>query len=381
MKLIILQEKLKEGLGMAEKITTKSLSLPILNNVLINTEKNFLNLSATDLEMGIKWWALAKTEKEGKIAVPVRLLSDFVGLMPNQKVSLEAKENTLFIDSEKYQTQIKGFNAEDFPIIPKVPEQDIIYVDNFSFCQGLSQIIEIASSSTVRPEISGIYFLFQKDLITMTATDSFRLGEKKLASETVFESVVPSPPKEYSLILPQKAARETINIFGEKKEKLKICLSPNQVMFELPMAETEHPYVQLVSRLIEGDYPNYQEIIPKAFETQIILEKNEFLNQIKTASLFSGKINEVKFKIDSKKGQVEIFSQNPESGEYRSFIQGKIKGQNLEISFNHRFLVDGLLNIKSSEVIFELNGESGPGVLRPVGDKSYLYVVMPIKLT
>jgi len=378
MKLLILQEKLKEGLNITERVATKSLSLPILNNVLITTEKNFLNLATTDLEIGIKWWTLSKIEEEGKIVVPVRVLSSFINLVLNQKINLETKNNTLFIDCEKYKTQIKGFNAEDFPIIPKIPEQDLILVENSSFCQGLSQIIDITAPSTARPEISGIYFLFQKDSIIMAATDSFRLGEKKLFSETTFKG---ASSKEYSLILPQKAARELINIFGEKKAQLKICFSPNQVMFELPMSETDHPQVQLTSRLIEGDYPNYQEIIPKKFETQIVLQRNEFLNQIKAASIFSGKINEVKFKIDPKKGQVEILSQNPELGEFRSFIRGKIKGRVLEVSFNHRFLADGLSNIKSSEIIFELNGEAGPGVLKPVGDPSYLYVVMPIKLS
>ena len=145
------------------------------------------------------------------------------------------------------------------------------------------------------------------------------------------------------------------------------------------MAETSHPQAQLVSRLIEGEYPCYQEIIPKKCETQIVLSRSEFLNQIKIAALFSGKISEIKFKVDVKKSGIEIFSQNPDIGEHRSFLAGRVKGEPLEISFNHRFLTDGLLNVKSSEVIFELSKEEGPAVLKPVGDQSYLYVAMPIK--
>jgi DNA polymerase-3 subunit beta len=202
------------------------------------------------------------------------------------------------------------------------------------------------------------------------------LGEKKIYLKN------PSKlQKDYSLIIPQKGAKEIINIFGEKGGELKIYFSSNQIMFELPMAETQHPQTQLISRLIEGDYPNYKEIIPKKHTTQLQLQKNEFLNQIKSASLFSGKINEVKIKADPKKNEIEIFSQNPEIGEYQSSVPGKTKGESVEISFNHRFLLDGLANIKSSEVVFELNGNSGPGVLKPVGDQSYLYVVMPIKAT
>jgi len=134
-----------------------------------------------------------------------------------------------------------------------------------------------------------------------------------------------------------------------------------------------------VSRLIEGEYPNYQEIIPKKYTTQAILNKNDFLNQVKTASLFSGKINEIKFKIDSKKNKINIFSESSEVGKHESSILAKIKGDPIQISFNHRFLLDGLMTIKSSEIILELNGDSGPGVIKSVGDETYLYVVMPIK--
>jgi len=376
MKLTILQEKLKEGLGMIERISSKSLTLPILNNVLISSEKNFLNLAATDLEIGVNWWILTKTEKEGSLAIPSRLFSSFINLLPNKKIGVEVKNNTVFLECENYKTQIKGFPAEEFPIIPKVTEGEFILVNSATFCQSLNQVVDIAALSTTKPEISGIYLLFQKDLITVTATDSFRLGEKK-----IFLKNHSDLKKDYSLIIPQKAAKEIINIFGAKSSELKIYFSSNQVMFELPMAETQHAQAQLVSRLIEGEYPNYREIIPKKFTTQISCSRPEFLNQIKSASLFSGKINEVKIKAEPKKGEIEIFSQNPESGEYRSSLAAKIKGSAIEVSFNHKFLLDGLANIKSAEINLELNGSSGPGVLRPVGDQSYLYVVMPIKAT
>ena len=376
MKLIILQEKLKEGVRVVERISTKSLSLPVLNNILVKAEKNFLNMATTDLEIGIKWWALAKVEKEGAITVPARVFSDFINFLPNKQIALELKDSTLTIECENYQTSLKGLNPEDFPIIPQITEGESISVDSHSFCQGLSQIADIAIPSTAKLEISGIFFIFQKDFIKMAATDSFRLGEKTFYPNLKTPNTL---SREYTLILPQKAAKEIINIFGEKEGELRICFSPNQILFELPMAETSHPQIQLISRLIEGEYPNYQEIIPKKYETQVIFQRNEFLNQIKSAALFSGKINEAKLKIDPKKEKVELFSQNPDLGEYHSHLAGKIKGKELEISFNHRFLADGLLNIKSSEVVFELTGPEGPGVLKPAGDPSYLYVVMPIK--
>ena len=376
MKLLILQEKLKKGLGIVERISSKSLTLPILNNILISAEKNFLNLAATDLEIGINLWTLTQIEKEGKITIPSRLFSNFINLLPNKKISLEVKNDNLLIGCENYKTQIKGLSAEEFPIIPKITDGDVISVEISSFCQSLNQIVDIAVPSSARPEISGVYFLFQKNLITIAATDSFRLGEKK-----IFLKNDSSLEKEYSLILPQKTVKEIVNIFNEKQGELKIYFSPNQAMFEYPMEETTHAEIQIISRLIEGEYPNYQEIIPKKYTTKLVLNKDEFLNQIKTASLFSGRINEVKIKANPEKDKIEIFSQSSEIGEYQSSVSGKIEGEPVEISFNHRFLLDGLLSIKTPEIIFELNKESGPGVLKAVGDDTYIYVVMPIKAT
>lgn len=374
MKLKILKGKLKEGLTIVERITAKSLTLPILNNILIKTEKNFLNLSSTDLETGIKWWSLAKIEKGGEIVVPVRVLSNFIGLLEEKPVNLSTEEQSLVITSERYHTKIKGFNPEEFPIIPQITEGESIVVDNLSFCRGLNQVVQIPILSSARPEISGVYLSFQKDSMKIVATDSFRLGEKKI----FFEKPLPLH-QEYFLILPQKAAKEIINIFGEKKGKLKIYFSTNQISFEFRMEETEHPEIQLVSRLIEGEYPNYQAIFPKKSETEIVLRRGEFLNQLRAASLFASKMNEIEIKTNTKKREIGISSQNPELGEYHSSLPGKTKGKESEVSFNYRFLIDGLTNIKSSEVILELNGEEGPAVLKPVGDLSYVYLVMPVK--
>lgn len=374
MKLKILKSKLKEGLSIVERATTKSLTLPILNNILLKAEKNFLSLSATDLEIGIKWWSLAKIEKEGTITVPTRVFSNFIGLLEEEPVNLEVKNHTLVIESEKFQTKIRGFDPEEFPIIPKITEGESVDIDNILFYQGLNQVVQIPILSPARPEISGVYLCFQKDLVKVVATDSFRLGEKKL----FFEKNLPLL-QEYSLILPQKAAKEIVNIFGEQRGELKIYFSANQILFEFPMTETPHPKIQFISKLIEGEYPNYQAIFPKESETKIVLGKNEFLNQLKAASLFASKMNEVRLKTNRRKEKIEIFSQNPELGEYHSSLPGEISGKESEVSFNWRFLIDGLSNIKSSEVIFELNGEEGPAVLKPVADASYVYLVMPVK--
>ena len=372
MKIIILKEKLKEGINIVERIAQKSLSLPILSNVLIKGEKNLLSLMTTNLEVGIRWWALAKHEKEGEIVVPARLLSSFISFLPDGPLELETEGSFLNIKSGKYKSRIKGFSPDEFPILPQVNQEEGISLDGPTFCQALSQIFDIASSSLARTEISGVFFQFQKEQIKIVATDSFRLGEKKI----FFKS---SLTKEYSFILPHLTAREIVNVFGENKGEIKIYFSPNQTLFESVLSEVKHPQVHLISRLVEGDFPDYQAIIPKKFETQAILSRSEFLNQIKSASLFSGKISEVKLNVLPQAEKIEISSQSSDFGEYQSFLPGKIKGKPLSASFNHRFLIEGLLKIKTPEVIFELTNGEEPAVLKPVGAEDFLYVVMPIK--
>ncbi|MFH1582332.1 MAG: DNA polymerase III subunit beta [bacterium] len=375
----ILKDKLKYGISVVERISNKSLTLPILNNILIKTEKNFLNLSSTDLEIGIQWWSLVKTEKEGKITVPAKLLSSFVNFLPNKQISLKVKEADLQVECEDRQTTIKGVDAEEFPIIPQISKNEKLTIDGKLFCKNLSKVVDIAGYSSTKVEISGVYFLFQKDMITMTATDSFRLGEKKL-----YLGQTSDLSEAYSLILPQRTAKEIINIFGERDDNLTIYFSPNQIMFESLLSETDHPHIQIISRLIEGEYPNYQEIIPKSHETKVSFKAEELISQIKLASLFSSKVNEVKIKVDPKKGELSVSSQNPDIGEHQGSIRVKAEGKSCEASFNHRFLLDGILSVvfgeeKNPEITLELSGSEKPGVLRSKKDDSYLYLIMPIK--
>lgn len=374
MKLTILKDILKKGIGVVERTSSKSFTLPILSNILILAEKNFLRLSTTDLDLGVNWWSLVKTEKEGSIAIPGKTLSNFINSLPNKPVDLEIKEQNIKITCDNYQTLIKGFNADEFPIIPKINEGEFILVNSKSFCQNLNQISGFASTSNTRPEISGVYFLFQKKTITLVTTDSFRLGEKKFSS-----ILQQNLTKDNSFILPQKAAREIVNIFGDQEGDLKIYLNPNQVLFETQLKETPHPHIQLISRLIEGDYPNYQEIIPKKFETKVVVQKGDLINQIKLASIFSGKINEIKIKTDLKQKKIDIFSQDSDLGEYKSFLSAQIEGKDMELSFNHKFLLDGLISAEGNEIILEFSDSEGPAVLKTKENDSYLYLVMPIR--
>jgi DNA polymerase-3 subunit beta len=375
MKLIILKENLYKGLNIVGRVAGKNLTLPILNNIFLSAKKNFLNLSSTDLELGIRYWTLIKTEQEGEITVPARILTSFINSLPDKKITISAKDQDLFVQCDEYSTKIKGQSAEEFPIIPNIEDDRVIEMSNPVLCEGISQVVDFSTANQARPELSGIFFSFQKDGLKLTATDSFRLAEKKL-------SFSKNPGRELSFILPQKSAKEIVNILAENKGKVKMYISQNQVLFEYPMAETDHPEIQVVSRLIDGEYPDYQGIIPQKYECRLIIEKDKLASQIKTASIFSGKSNEIKIRVDDKKKGIEILSQNPELGENKSFLPVKVdkaSTKEMEISFNHKFLTDGLNNIKSKNVVFELNGEEGPALLRPEGDVNYLYVVMPIK--
>ncbi len=372
MKIEVLKENLKTSLNIVERIVSKNLSLPILNNVLINTNDSFLSLISTDLEIAIKLWILVKIIKKGKVVVPAKFLSNFISSLPNEKIIIEAKEQNLYIECGNFKTQIQGYNPEEFPIVPEFKDLEYLEIDSKKLYQSLSQTIDITSQSQTRPEISGIYFSFSKNHIKIVATDSFRLAEKNIYLEEPIK-------KEYSFILPQKSGREIMNILENKEGIIKIYFSPSQVLFEFPMKEIKHPQIQITSRLIEGEYPNYQDIIPNKFKTHVTLKRDEFLNQIKTASLFSGKVNEVKILVSKEKQEVEIFAKSPDIGENKSNLPVKIEGDSIEISFNYKYLIDGLLNIKSSEIIFSISKEEGPCILKPVGDSSYIYVVMPIK--
>jgi DNA polymerase-3 subunit beta len=374
MKILTLKESLKNGLAIVERVAGKNLTLPILNNVLIETSKNFLILSTTNLETAIRHRFLVKTEKEGKTTVPVKFLLNLISLLPGEKITLEEKNKSLFISCEDYKSSIKSLNPEDFPIIPKIEQANFIEINNLPFCRGISQLVDFCSNTQVRPELTGVFFNFQKNKLHIAATDGFRLAEKILFLEkSIFQ--------EYSFILPQRTSRELVNIFGEKEGKIKIYFSPNQIVFEYPSEKEPNFQTQIISRLIDGEYPKYQEIIPQKYETKATLFHSAFLNQIKTASLFSSKSNEIKIKPNLKKSGLEVFSENQEVGENQSFLKCELEGKETGASFNYRFLLEGINSIKSQKVVFEINGDEGPAVLRPVGDQSYLYVVMPIKNT
>lgn len=376
MRAIILKNKLLKGLSIVERVCSKSVSLPVLNNILFRAEKNFLVLAATDLEIAIEFKSLAKIEKEGKALLPSKIILNFVSFLEEKPILLDKENSYLSVESGKYITKVKSLNPEEFPIIPKVSKIEFLSLPGYLFSKSLKKVVDFSSPSSTRPEIAGIYFIFGKDSIKMVSTDSFRLGEK-----TIFLKRPSGLEKEKHLILPQRAAKEIINIFGNIEKEIKIYFSANQILIESEMEEGPYPEIEFTSRLIEGEFPDYQAIVPKKFETEVFFQKDEFLRQIKMASIFSGKSNEIKLKIDSQKKEVEFLSENPDLGSYKSQIKTEVKGKNLNIAFNHRFLSEGISQIEAKDLIFQLTDEEGPAVLKPAGAEDFFYVLMPIKIS
>jgi DNA polymerase-3 subunit beta len=381
MKLIITKINLKKGLNIIERLTGKNLTLPILNNILMKTEKNSLILKSTDLEVGAEYQTMAKVEEEGSITIPSRTISGLINFLPDEniKIELDKKNNTLSLSGKGNKSKIKGLTAEDFPIIPQVKnKKDFMELNGIPFLQGLLKVLNFCSLGQTHPELSGIYFNFQKDKLELVSTDSFRLAKKDIYYQNKKET-------NYSFILPQKAVKEISNILSElindsNNSKIRIYFEPNQIFFDFFSEDLSFPKFKLTSRLIEGDYPNYQEIIPKSFKTRINLKKEEFLNQIKTTSLFSGNVNKIDIDVDPEKSLINFFAQNINLGESKSSLKGEIEGEKIKTSFNFKYLIDGISNLDGEDIIFELNGEDGPALLKSVEDTNYLYILMPIKM-
>jgi len=374
MKFIALTENLKKAVNLAERITGKNLTLPILNNLLLETNKNKIHLLATDLELGIEITITGKTEKEGKFVLPAKTFSAFLNNLPEEKISLEKKDNTLSVFGGKYNSVFQGMNPEDFPIIPEIKTEKFIELEKNDLEEALEQIIPSISYSSLKPELNGVLLKLENGILKIVGTDSFRLAEK-----TIFNDKFKTNIKEdLEIIIPLRSSQELLRIIQEQIEedstKIKINPEINQVQFS-----TEN--IRLISRLINAEYPKYASIIPKNFEINIIFDKKDLLEAVKVVGLFSGRINDIHFNISPDKKEVVIEAQDISLGKSHATINPlEIKGKNLEINFNYRFILDSLSSIREEMVIINLNNELNPGLVKGKNDNSFIYILMPIKV-
>ncbi|MFH1822799.1 MAG: DNA polymerase III subunit beta [Patescibacteria group bacterium] len=376
MKFSGLQENLKQGVFVVSHVAGKNVNLPILGNIMIEAKDGNIKLITTNLEMGIVYHLRGKVEKEGAYTVDSKILADYISLLPNKKINLEKKDNYLLVECENYKTKIRGQSAEEFPLIPVVDRNNYYSANIEDFKKILSQVVFAVSSSETRLELSGVFFRFKDSSLTLAATDSYRLAEKEIKIKTTQNQ------GEQSIIVPASTLQELIRILSGLKEsgevegggeEIKFSVSDNQIIFIVKSTE-------LTSRLIEGQYPDYKQIIPVNSRTKATINRQEFIRAVKASSLFAKTgINDVNLDFPQGKNQIVISSASGQTGENITSLTASVSGVDNGIIINYRYLLDGLNNIEEENVKIEIIDNNTPCILRGEKIKEYLYIIMPIK--
>ncbi|MEX1064092.1 MAG: DNA polymerase III subunit beta [Candidatus Paceibacterota bacterium] len=361
MNIIINQKRFLTALRVVEKVVSKNTSLPILNTVLLKTDNGSLKLSATNLEIGINYWIGAKVEKDGEVAVPAKIFSDFISNISDEKIKVTSNKNVVSINSEHYKTQILGMDTKDFPIIPKIKKDNSFKINTQVLKNSLANVLDSTSLSETRPELSGVYVNALSNKIEFAATDSFRLSEKLIPLKEGISK---------SFIIPRNTVIEIIRTVENMDEDINISVSENQIF-------VHGQDFELISRLIDGRYPEYKKVIPDKFISLVRLEKSEFEKNIRMASVFSSSISDIKLKVS--KDTMEISAKNSDRGEITSHMSCDLKSSPFEILVNYHYLLDGLKTIPTGNVIMEFTGDGSPLVIKPEEKKDQTYVIMPLR--
>ncbi len=360
------QENLAKGLAIVGRSVGVRTTLPVLNNILVKTEKGGLKLSATDLEIGINTWIGAKVDSDGAITVPAKLLVDYITNNNDKKIDISQKEMNIHLSSEHFKVNIKGIDASEFPLIPQVKKKIELVISPTDLASAIGKTIIAAALDESRPVLAGIFFHAKNNTLKIVATDSYRLSEQKINLEKKLA-------EEISFIVPSRPMSEVLRILSNAMEKISIYPGENQVEFVI--SETT-----LVSRLITGAFPNYEQIIPTAATTRVSVSTDEFRSAIKMAQIFakdSG--SNIKLKLKAPK-EISISANSPHLGDNVSQVAGTVSGKDLEIAFNAKFILDVLAVLKSETIKLDLSGESTAGLIFGEKDPSFLYVIMPLRV-
>jgi DNA polymerase III subunit beta len=368
MRLSLTQENLSRALASVGRVVSTRTSLPVLSNVLLATDGNRLRLSATNLEIGINYWIGSKVEDQGSVTVPARLFAEFVSNLPHGNIELTAIDNILTVKSPHYESKINGISAEEFPLIPTVNSDPVLTLEAGVFKEALAQVVVAASADEARPVLAGVYLYTEEKNLYVVATDSYRLAEKKMELDG-------DEPKPLSAIVPARTMQELIRLLGDVTGEVELYIDENQVMFRIAD-------IELVSRLIEGQFPNYRQIIPDKAETSFDIETAEFARITKVASLFAREsAGSVKLEIKAE-GEVSILSNDSEVGGNTSSAECEVSGDDGEISLNARYLTEALAVMKSPEVTFAITGKLSACILSPAGEEAaddYMHIIMPLR--
>lgn len=364
MKVITTQDLLSKALSAVSRFVNPRGTLSVLGNVLLETKDGRLKISATNLELGIDYFIGAKIEAEGSLTVPARLLADYVGNLTEEKVELSAENNILSIKSTGAQSTINGIDPSEFPLIPEVAEGKYVTISSSGIKDIISKVAIAASHDDTRPILSGVLFHFKDPELKVAATDSYRLAELTMQFEK-------SSPEELKVVVPARALSELGRIV--EADEVVVRTAENQVQFE-----TDN--LRLVSRLLEGEYPNYAQIIPEKLETKAVVDRAELMNKVRIASLFS---QDAGFGVRlsfTAPGKIEIVAEASQVGDTHASLSAEVDGPSNEISFNARYLLDALGAISENKVTFETSGKLSPGLIRGNDTGGYLYVIMPLRV-
>lgn len=375
MKVSVLQENLAHGLSIVSRAVSPRSTLPVLANILLATDDGRLRLSATNLELGITCWIGAKIEDEGSTTVPARTFTDLVNTLTDQRVDLDLNVRTqkLNVRSGASDTTINCIDAQEFPPMPVPDAAEGIQINVADMKEMIHQVVFAASADEARPVLTGVQVQVEGDAIKLSAADGFRLSVRtaRLSSPA---------PRAVSAIVPARALSELARVASDGGQMVNMMLPPgrNQAIFRLKD-------VELISQLIEGTYPDVQQIIPRNFQSRTVVNTKAFLKACKQAEIFardSSLIARIKINAggELQPGSVEIFGQSEETGSNQNVVDANIEGKDLLIAFNVRYLREVLEVVQTPNVALETTSETSPGVIRPMGEDNFTHVIMPMHL-
>jgi DNA polymerase-3 subunit beta len=370
-KLSVMQENLARGLSVVSRAVSTRSTLPVLANVLLKTEDAGLKLTATNLEIGITYWVPGKIESDGATTVPAKLLTDYVNaLQGGERIDLELLGGeTLHLRSGRFESHIKGISADEFPAIQTAGDRPTTRIAQNILRTALEETAFAAASDEARPILTGVLARFEGDTVTLAAADNYRIAVKTIP---ILDAV-----PETSVVIPARALNELARVLSDVEQPIDIVLAQarNQILFHLDG-------IDLVSRLIDGQFPNYQQVLPQSHTTRAVLDREELLRAVRPAALIAHEsANIVKLQIESNGESGVTVSANAEVGDHVGQVEAAVEGDGTTIAFNARYLADVLTNVEADQFALELNGPLSPGVFKPVGDDRYVHVVMPVRTT
>jgi len=363
MKIECVKEKLVDAVAKAEKITGKNLTLPVLSCILFEATKRDLIIRATNLDLGIEIKLPVKVDREGKVAVPGSIINSFLSHVSGKNITLELVEGNVLVKTDFNTTVIKSLNPEDFPTIPSIEGEKIIKIPAKEVIKGIRSVWYSSALSSMKPELSSIYIHAEHDTIVFVATDSFRLAEKRLVSKQAKEIG--------SILIPVKNVQEIVRVLEGCEGEVEMAITKNQISFT-------YNGVYLTSRVVDGVFPDYKQIIPKGHKTHMTVLKQDVVNAMKIATIFSDKFNKLSLKALPSQKRFELATKNADVGENVNNLEAVAEGEDIEINFNYKYIMDCFQSIEADSVVFEFNGLNRPLVIRGIGDKTFMYLVMPI---